>query len=120
MAYLLCQEGNPAEAERVVRRGLETDDTAPEGFVILGEALRLLNRLDDAEKSAHEALVRSPNYPGAYLILANVAEHRGDYRSESQDLDVYLKLQPNGPGSALARRARENALQKLAKADPQD
>jgi tetratricopeptide (TPR) repeat protein len=118
IGYLLCREGKPTEAEKIIRRGLEVDDAAPEGYVILGQALKQLNRLDEAESSEHEALLRNPNLPGAYLVLSDVAQSRGDYRAEIRNLDVYLKLQPNGPGSALARRVREGAQNALANAHP--
>jgi tetratricopeptide (TPR) repeat protein len=117
-AYLLCQEGRPSEAEKMARRGLEVEDAAPEGYVILGEALKQLNRLDEAEKSAHEALLRNPNYAGAYLVLSDVAERRGDYRASIQHLDIYLRLQPNGPGSVLARKVRAQAERMLASSHP--
>ncbi len=117
--YLLCREGKPAD-ERIVRRGLEAPDAAPEGYVILGQALKQLNRLDEAEKSAQEALLRNPHVAGAYLVLSDVAESRGDYRSEIMDLDAYLKLQPNGPGSELARKVRAGAEKLLAKSQPQN
>src|SRR5271169_6039695 len=94
--YLLCQQGRP------------------------GEALTQLNRLDEAEKSAREALLRNPNYAGAYLALADVQERKGGYRAEIQDLDTYLKLQPNGPGNEQARHVREAAARKLAISDSQD
>ncbi len=118
--YILCQQGKPDQAEKIVRRGLETEDDAAEGYVILGEALRLLNRLDEAEKSEREALLRNPNSAGAYLVLSDVADGRGDYRAEIQHLDMYLKLQPNGPGTELARKTREWAESKLAKSPPQN
>jgi tetratricopeptide (TPR) repeat protein len=118
--YLLCQEGRPVEAEKIVRRGLEVEDASPQGYVILGQALKQLNRLDEAEKSAHEALLRNPNYAGAYLVLSDVAESRGEYRAEIEDLDVYLKLQPNGPGSELARKVRIAAQRMLATSHPLD
>jgi|ERR1700722_2099143 len=118
--YLLCQEGRPDEAEKIIRRGLEVEDAAPEGYVILGEALKKLNRLDEAEKSAHEALLRNPNYAGAYLVLSDVAESRSDYRAEIEDLDIYLKLQPSGPASAQVRRVRDVAVKMLAKSHPQE
>jgi tetratricopeptide (TPR) repeat protein len=118
--YLLCQEGRPAEAERVVRRGLEVEDAAPEGYVVLGEALKQLNRLDEAEKSAHEALLRNPKYAGAYLVLSDLAETKGDYRGRIEYLDIYLKLQPNGPGTELARKVRERAERILAASHPQN
>ncbi len=118
--YLLCQEGNPGDAERIIRRGLEAQDDAPEGYVILGQALRQLNRLEEAEKMEQEALLRNPHTAGAYLVLSDVAESRGDYRTEILDLDAYLKLRPNGPGSELARKVRAGAEQMLAKSQPQN
>jgi tetratricopeptide (TPR) repeat protein len=119
-AYLLCQEGRPSEAEKIARRGLEVEDAAPEGYVILGEALKQLNRLDEAEKSAHEALLRNPNYAGAYLVLSDIAERRGDSRADIQNLDTYLRLQPNGPGSDLARKMRAEAQRRLPSSHPPD
>jgi tetratricopeptide (TPR) repeat protein len=118
--YLLCQTGRPAEAEKIIRKGLEADDAAPQGYVILGEALKLLNRLDEAEKSEREALLRNPNTAGAYLVLSDVAESKGDFHAQIEDLDTYLKLQPNGPGSELARKVREGVQKILAKSQPQD
>jgi tetratricopeptide (TPR) repeat protein len=118
--YVLCQEGRPSEAEKIVRLGLGIEDASPEGYVILGEALKQLNRLDEAEKSAHEALLRNPKYAGAYLVLSDVADRRGDYRAEIQDLDIYLRLQPNGPGSMLARKVRAQTERMLASSHPPD
>jgi tetratricopeptide (TPR) repeat protein len=118
--YLLCLQGRAGEAEKIIRRGLELDDVSAEGFVILSEALTQLHRLDEAEKSAHEALLRDQKYPGVYLALADVAEKKGDDRAEVQALDSYLKLQPNSPASELARKLRDAAAQRLANSPPQD
>jgi tetratricopeptide (TPR) repeat protein len=118
--YLLCQEGRAGEAEKIIRRGLEVEDASAQGYVILGQALKQLNRLDEAEKSVHEALLRDPSFAGAYLVMSDVAESKGDYRAEIEDLDVYLKLRPNGPGSALARKVRIAAQRMLATSHPLD
>lgn len=118
--YLLCQEGKAQEAEQLIRRGLEVEDAAPDGYVILSEALVRLNRLEEAEKSAHEALLRNPNFAGAYLALSEVAASRRDYRAEVAELDIFLRLQPNGPGSEQARQVREAALRMLAKSPSQN
>jgi len=118
--YLLCQEGRPGEAEKIIRRGLEVEDASAQGYVILGQALKQLNRLDEAEKSVREALLRNPSFAGAYLVLSDVAEGKGDYRSEIEDLDIYLKLEPNGPGSGLARKVRIEAQRMLATSHPLD
>jgi tetratricopeptide (TPR) repeat protein len=118
--YLLSQQGRPDEAEKIIRRGLQAEDAAPEGYALLGQALRQLHRLEEAEKCVHEALLRNPNYAGAYLVLSDVAESKGDYRAEIEDLDIYLKLQPHGPASELARKVRAGARNTLAKLHPQD
>src|SRR5438132_1180181 len=54
--HLLFLRGKPGEAETAVRRGLELDSSSPDGYVILGMALLRLDRADEAERSAHEAL----------------------------------------------------------------
>jgi tetratricopeptide (TPR) repeat protein len=118
--YLLCQQGKPAEAEKIIRRGLEVEDASPEGYVILGETLKQLNRLDEAEKSAQEALLRNANYPGAYLVLSDVAESRRDYQAEVRYLDTYLKLRPNGPANEQVRQVRAAAQRMLAASLPQN
>jgi len=118
--YLLCQQGRAGEAEKIIRRGLEVEDASPEGYVVLSEALTQLNRLDEAEKSAREALLRNPNFAGAYLALADAQDRKGGYRAEIQALDTYLKLQPTGPACEQVRRAREMALRRLAKMGSQD
>jgi hypothetical protein len=58
-----------------------------------------LNRPDEAERSAQEALLRNPNFADAYLVLSNVATRKGNYRAELQNLDAYLKLRSDGPAS---------------------
>ena len=119
LGYLLCQEGKPAEAEKIIRRGLEVDDGSPEGYVILADALLQLNHPDESEKSLHEALLRDPNFADAYLVLSYVDGSKKNYRAQLQDLDTYLKLRPNGPASDRARQGREVLLRILAKLEAQ-
>ena len=118
--YLLCQEGRPDEAEKIIRKGLEVEDAAPEGYVILSNVLLQLNRRDEAEKSAQEALLRNPNFADAYLVLSNVDASKGDYGAQVRDLDTYLKLAPNGPASESVRQGREAALRHLAESTSQN
>ena len=119
LGYLLYLEGNPGEAEAILRRGLEVDGNAPDGHVILGMALLRLDRLDEAERSAREALLRRPGYAEAYLVLADVYARRRNYRAQLQDLETYLELEPRGPASARAHQARETVLKMLDGSPPQ-
>jgi len=120
LGSVLCLQGKPGEAEKIIRRGLEVEDAAPEGHVNLSSVLLQLNRPDEAERSAQEALLRNPNFADAYLVLSNVAANKGDHHVELQDLNAYLKLQPNGLASQRVRQRREAVLKILAKSHPQD
>jgi tetratricopeptide (TPR) repeat protein len=115
---ILCDERKPQEAERLIRRGLETDRDSAEGHLFLGIALLDQNRLDEAEKSLREALLRTPTYAGVYLALADVHGRKKDYRSQIEDLDAYLKLAPSSAASADVRRVRENAMHLSAQSAP--
>src|SRR6202158_531375 len=120
IGYLLYLEGKPEEAATIIRRGLEVDESSPDGFLILGMVLLRLNRPDEAERSAREALLRKPNFAQAYLVLSDACGHRHEYRAQLQDLDAYLKLEPNGAESEHVRKAREVVLRILAKPHPED
>ena len=104
---ILCNQGKPAEAERLIRRGLEIDENSAEGHLFLGIALLGQNRLEEAEKSLREALLRKPQYPEVYLVLADVHANKRDYQAQVEDLDTYLKLVPSG--SDYVRKVREAA-----------
>lgn len=115
---LLCNQRKPEEAERLIRRGLETEPDAAEGHLFLGIALLDQNRLDESEKSLREALLRRPQYPDVYLVLSDLHAKRKDYQTQIQDLDTYLKLAPSAAGIDYVRKVRE-AAQRLAVSPPQ-
>ena len=77
-------------------------------------ALFGLNRLDEAEKLAHEASIRDPKLALAHLLQANIYIRPSDYSEELVELDAYLRLEPDGPLSGQARKARKYAKRKAA------
>ena len=107
LGLLLCRQGEYAEAETVIRKGLDVDGSPATGHLFLSVALFRLNRLEDAERSAREALLRKPGFAWAYLVLADVHGRRGEYARQLQDLDAYVKLEPDGPASKQVREVRE-------------
>jgi tetratricopeptide (TPR) repeat protein len=113
--YLLYREEKPEEAVKMIRRGLEVDGSQPFAYFILGLAQLRLNRLDEAESSAREALLRNPSFADAFLLLSDVFGRRREYAAQLQGLDTYLKLEPYGTESERARRARELVLGLMAK-----
>jgi tetratricopeptide (TPR) repeat protein len=120
IGYLLYLEGKPEEAVTIIRRGLELDESSADGYLILGMTQLRLNRPDEAERNAREALLRKPNFAQAYLVLSDACGHRHEYREQLQDLDAYLELEPNGAESEHVRKAREVVLRILAKPHPED
>jgi len=107
LGLLLCRRGEYAEAETVIRKGLDVDGSPATGHLFLSVALFRLNRLEEAERSALEALLRRPGFALAYLVLADVHGGRGEYARQLQDLDAYLKFEPDGPASKWVREVRE-------------
>jgi len=107
LGLLLCRRGEYAEAETVIRKGLDVDGSPATGHLFLSVALFRLNRLEEAERSAREALLRKPGFALAYLVLADVHGRRGEYARQLQDLDAYLKFEPDGPASKRVREVRE-------------
>jgi Tfp pilus assembly protein PilF len=103
LGLLLCRRGEYAEAETAIRKGLDVDGSPATGHLFLSVALFRLNRLEEAQKSAREALLRKPGFALAYLVLADVHGRRGEYGMQLHDLDAYLKLEPDGPASKQVR-----------------
>jgi tetratricopeptide (TPR) repeat protein len=120
VGYLLYLEGKAAEAEAIIRRGLELDQNSADGFLLLGMALLRLNRSEEAERSAREALLRKPDFAEAYLVLADANARKQNYREQIQGLDAYLRLEPAGAASQRVHQARQLALGLLANAHPQN
>jgi tetratricopeptide (TPR) repeat protein len=120
VGYVLYLEGKAEEAVTIIRKGLELDGSSADGYLVLGMALLRVNRLDEAERSAREALLRNPNFAQAHVVLADVYGRRHEYGAQLQDLDAYLKLEPNGPEGEQVRQAREVVLRILAKVHPED
>src|SRR5260370_2322677 len=79
--YPLYLEVKPAEAVTIIPMRLEADESSAVRYLILGLARLHLDPVDQAEKSAHEALLRNPNFAQAYLVLADVYARRHEYRA---------------------------------------
>ena len=112
LSALLCNQQKFAEAEPIIRNGLELAPGFGPGHFVLAWALFGLNRLDEAEKIAHEASIRDPRLAMAHLLLASIYIRRSDYSEELVELDAYLRLEPDGPLSDQAREAQEYAKRK--------
>jgi tetratricopeptide (TPR) repeat protein len=120
LGYLFYLEGKPGEAEKILRRGLEADESSANGYTILGMTLLQLNRPGEAERNAREAILRNSNFAMAYLVLADVYARRGEYGMQLKELDVYLRLEPKGPGHEVVQLTRQAVQRMLDRAQAQD
>ncbi len=109
LGAILDDEKKFAEAETVIRKGLDLNPDSWTGQYYLGLALAGLNRLEEAEKSALEALRQKTDFPEAHLLLADIHGREKDFRALVNDLNEYLRLAPDGPASARAKALRESA-----------
>jgi tetratricopeptide (TPR) repeat protein len=109
LGALLCDKQQYAQAETALRHAIDVNANSWKGHLFLGQALFGLGRLVEAEKSVREALLRKPDIPSAYIVLANVHIRRHEYILGVQDLDTYLNMKPSGPTSEQAKAVREAA-----------
>ncbi len=118
LGVLWDQLGKPAEADEFVERGLELDPGSWAGQLARTEALLRLNRTEAAEKSARDLIRQRPDSGLAHLVLVNIYLHRADYRAALEEVEVYLKLEPNGPIDAQVRELQQSLENVLATANP--
>jgi len=103
LASLLTDKKQFDDAMKLAREGLQADSEAWRGYYELARALFGEGKFAEAEANGIEARKRKTDFPGLYLILANI--HMQLHKNEAVlgDVDAYLKLEPDGPASAQAR-----------------
>jgi tetratricopeptide (TPR) repeat protein len=127
LGAVLAHQGKYSDAEEVINKGLALDPASWSGHYYLGWVLSGMNRLEEAEKSVRDAVRLKSDSPEAVRLLADIHSRQKDYRSLVNDLDDYLKLDPDSPIAVRARALRITAQRFLdesqsssALAQPQD
>jgi tetratricopeptide (TPR) repeat protein len=115
LGLILCIDHKQfAQAEETVRDGIDIDPADASGHFALAWILYTVARLPEAEQSAREAVRDKPTFAEAYLLLAQIHLRQNDSAAAIEDLDGYLKLDPDSPRSARAKAARATAQRALA------
>jgi tetratricopeptide (TPR) repeat protein len=118
LGKVLLDKGNAADAEKTLRRGVELNPNSSRGFYELGRAQLNNKEIPDAEKSAEQARSLAPDYLAVYRLLANIHLQEKNYQALLQDLDAYIKLDPDSPAGTRAKQMRDEVQQKIAAQKP--
>jgi cytochrome c-type biogenesis protein CcmH/NrfG len=91
-------------AEDQFRKAIEKNHLSPSGHLYLAMTLLKRHAYEEAEKEFKEAI----QYGGedvaiAHYYLGGIYWGRKDYKEAADELDTYLKLVPNAPGSERLR-----------------
>jgi tetratricopeptide (TPR) repeat protein len=91
----LLQAGKPDEATPYLNRAVEAEPSSWRAHALLGEALAVEKKNDDAIKEAQRALeLGHERAASAQLILARAEAQRGDRDQAITTLESYLKVHP--------------------------
>jgi tetratricopeptide (TPR) repeat protein len=115
LASFLIDTGDLAQSEKMTRHGLELSPNSWFGHYQLGRILLTENKVADAQKSAEQARSLDPNAAIVYRLLSNIHLSEKDYPALIQDLDAYIKLDPDSPAGLRAKEIRKQVTEKTSK-----
>jgi tetratricopeptide (TPR) repeat protein len=118
LGLIFCTQNQFADAEASIRTGLDIDPADAAGHFTLAWVLYSAARLPEAEKSARQAILYSADLAMAYLLLAQIHLRENNLSALVQDLDSYIKLDPEGPQSESAKAILVQAHHQLSRQTP--
>ncbi len=118
LGALLVNKGNSAEGEKDIRHGIELNPNFWLGYYELGRVLLNQKNFADAGKAAEQARSLAPASPIVYRLLSNVHLNEKNYPALLQDLDAYIKLDPDSPAGLRAKELRTQVAQKVGAEKP--
>jgi tetratricopeptide (TPR) repeat protein len=113
LGTVMLDRGSFFEGEKMIRKGLQLNPNLWLGHYELGRALLNEKRISEAQVSAERARLLAPNAPIVYRLLSKIHLEEKDYPALLQDIDVYLKLDPDSPAGIRAKQLREQVRQKI-------
>lgn len=106
LGTLLVDRGEIDSGEQQIRHGLDLNPSAWLGHYQLGRLEAVRGHLDIAELHAEQALQLSPATAIVYQLLANIHVRQKNYEAALNDIDAYVKLDPDSPAGLRAREIR--------------
>jgi tetratricopeptide (TPR) repeat protein len=113
LGALLVEHSN-ADAEGVIRKGVQLSPNFWRGHYELGRVLVSQKRLPEALSAAERARELAPNMAPVYRLLSSIHFLQGNYSALLKDLDTYIGLDPDSANGRGAKELREEIQQKLS------
>lgn len=113
LGTLMLNKGDNAGGEKAIRKGIELSPNFWFGYYELGRALLNDKQVPDAEKAGLQAKSLAPDAPLVYRLLANVHITEKNYPALLDDLDAYIKLDPDSPAGQRAKEMRTQVAQQI-------
>ena len=104
------------EAEKALLLSVEAEPASWMSQFQLGRVFYSENRLKDAEAPLEKARELKPNAPGVYRVLALVHLRLHNPAAALEDLNTYIKLDPDSAAGQQAKRMRDQVQESLAQA----
>jgi tetratricopeptide (TPR) repeat protein len=122
LASALMDRRGFAEGEKAARHGLDLEPHQWLGQYELGRALFYQHHVSEAQLSVEEARTLNPNAPVIYRLLVNIHLSQHNNAAVLDDLDSYIKLDPDSAMGVRAKQMRDQlakpAQSKLANFTP--
>jgi Tfp pilus assembly protein PilF len=115
LGTMLIDKGDVQAGEKSIRRGVELNPNSWLGFYELSKLDLNRDRLELAQTSAERARTLAPGTPIIYRLLANIHARQRNYSAVLEDIDAYLKLDPDSPAGLRAKQMRVEVKQEVAK-----
>ena len=115
LASFLIDTGDLVRSETMTRHGLELSPNSWYGHYQLDRILFTETKVADAEKSAQQARSLAPNAAIVYRLLSNIHLSQKNYPALVQDLDAYIKLDPDSPAGVRAKEIRKQVQENISK-----
>lgn len=113
LGKMMLDRGSFSEGEKTIRRGIQLNPDLWLGHYELGRALLNEKRIFEAQDSAEHARLLAPSAPIVYRLLSNIHLQEKDYPALLQDIDAYLRLDPDSSAGIRAKQLREQVQQKI-------
>jgi tetratricopeptide (TPR) repeat protein len=112
---LLVDQGNLAEGEKKIQRGIQLNPSLWMGYYQLARLELIRGQLEEAERDAEQSRSLAPKAAINYQLLSIIHLRQKKYPQLLQDIDMYLELDPNSPAAQRARAVRDQVVQEIKK-----